>query len=157
MQACKSFEDLLNYVQNVQYESLEVLQSNPQKMQRGHRIDEVAIAEKPRDAPKGLVPIQTCGDGNCLPRAISKAVTGVEDYYKIVRAELIREGVLNMERYFDEEYLLIGAKNKYCVLIVYAHQAGSVRSFDSTRKESKSEHKARFLRISILIYKDEIF
>ena len=92
-----------------------------------------------------------------MPRAISKVVTGVEDHYKIVRAELIREAVLNMERYFDEEYLLIDAKIKHCVPIVFAHQAECIWSFDTTRKESKSENKARFFRISRLIYKDEMF
>ena len=60
-------------------------------MQRCHRIDPVVMAEKPRDAPKGLLPIWTYGDGNCLPRAISKAVTGDDGHYKIVRAELVRE------------------------------------------------------------------
>ena len=136
---------------------LEVLHNNPQKMQRCHRIDPVAMVEKPRDAPKGLLPIWTFGDCNCLPRAISKAVTGVGDHYKIVRAKLIREAVWNMERYFDEEYLLIGAKNKHCVPIVFAQQAEYISSFDTTRKGSKSECKARFLRISRLIYKDEMF
>ena len=111
MQACTSFYELLNYVQNQPYESLEALQNNPQKMQRCHRIDPVAMAEKPTDA---------YGDGNCLPRAISKAVTAVDDHYKIVRAELVREAVLNMERYFDEEYLMMDAKNKHCVPIVFA-------------------------------------
>ena len=157
MQACTSFYELLNYVQNQPYESLKVLQNNPQKMQRCHRTDPLAMAQKPREAPKKLLPIRTYGDGNCLPRAISKAVTGVDDHYKIVRAELIREAVLNMERYFDEEYLMIGAKNKHCVPTAFAQQAECIRSFDTTRKESKSECKARFLRISRLIYKDEMF
>ena len=66
MQACTSFDELLNYVQNQPYESLEVLQNNPQNMQRCHRIDPVAMAEKPRDAPKGPLLIWTYGDGNCL-------------------------------------------------------------------------------------------
>ena len=104
MQACNSFVELLNHVQNQPYESLHALQNSLQKMQRCHRIHQVAMAEKPRDAPKELMSTWTYGDGNCLPRAISKAVTGVEDHYKIVRAELIREAVLNMERYSEVPY-----------------------------------------------------
>ena len=56
MQACTSFGQLLNYVQNQPYESLEVLHNNPQKMQRCHRNDPVAMAEKPRIHPKDCYP-----------------------------------------------------------------------------------------------------
>ena len=42
-------------------------------------IDFVAENFYPHDGPRNVFPIQTYGDGNCFPRALSKLMTGTED------------------------------------------------------------------------------
>ena len=43
-----------------------------------HKVDDIASNFYPEDGPKNMFPVQTYGDGNCFPRAISKLVFGEE-------------------------------------------------------------------------------
>ena len=45
------------------------------------------ITELPRRRPEKLINVD--GDGNCLPRAISVAITGREDHYNVLRQKVV--------------------------------------------------------------------
>ena len=62
----------------------------------------------PPDAPTGLVPVVTMGDGNCFPRSISRAIFGNESRHREIRAHIVAEGIRNKELYLDNNYLTHG-------------------------------------------------
>ena len=52
-------------------------------------------------SPSRVIPIRVGGDGNCLVRAVSFAIWGVEDYHKALRNSLIWELIDNKEWYMQ--------------------------------------------------------
>ena len=73
------------------------------------KVYRVVLTALPKDAPKGVVPIETVGDGNCFPCAISNALFGNERHHKEIRLLLVIEGVRNKVYYLDNKYLSLGA------------------------------------------------
>jgi len=49
--------------------------------------------------PDRLVPMRTCGDGNCLLNALSTAMWGLEKYHKLLRQQLVAELTHNIDWY----------------------------------------------------------
>ena len=62
----------------------------------------------PSDCPDNYVPCQTGADGNCFPRAISRAVTGSEIQHMEYRVRIAAELALHEELYVDEIFLRKG-------------------------------------------------
>ena len=62
--------------------------------------------------PKGFVPVDTIADGNCLPRVLSKIIFDTECNHGQMRVRLIRDGVLNENRFLNNDHLKIGASPK---------------------------------------------
>ena len=89
-----------------QFPSLEkpVLQSK-----NNARVDKVALSSLPKDAPVGLYPYETTGDGNCFPQALSKALFGNESHHREICLCLVIEGVKNKSHYLDNSHLSLGA------------------------------------------------
>ena len=73
------------------------------------KIDKVAQKEIPHDGPQNLKAICTCGDGNCLCRALSRAYFNDESHHIELRVCIVIEGVLNMKHYISDECLERGA------------------------------------------------
>ena len=108
---CSTNAELEHYV-----DSLEgVLFPNMEKpvLQARHnaKVDRVTLTALPRDAPNSLVPIETIGDGNCFPHAISNALFGSESHHKEIRLLLVVEGVRNKVHYLENTYLSLGASH----------------------------------------------
>ena len=74
-------------------------------MADGDRIDKTAKFLYPDDAPTGLEPIVTFGDGSCLPRAVARCVFGDEEKFREIRVRIIVDAVLNSSHYLDEDYI----------------------------------------------------
>ena len=75
------------------------------KAKHNAKVDRVTLTALPKDAPKGAVPIETVGDGNCFPCAISKALLGNESHHKEIRLLLVIEGVRNKVHYLDNNFV----------------------------------------------------
>ena len=73
----------------------------------------------PKDDPKGLTPVVTTGDGNCLTRALSRVYFGNEEHHEEVRVRLIIEAVKNKKQYLGSRDLNLGAE----VCYGHAHMA----------------------------------
>ena len=71
--------------------------------------DTVAEREIPLDGPITLKAIKTLGDGNCLPRALSRAFYDTDEAHIEVRVRIVIEGVLNREKYVTDQCLERGA------------------------------------------------
>ena len=76
-----------------------------------HKIDEVAWNFFPSDGPKDMYPIQTYGDGNCFPCAISKLVFGEETFHYEIHARIIVAGIVNEDKLTRDYILSRGEKN----------------------------------------------
>ena len=61
-----TFEQLQQYVENYEVTMFPSLMKPILNAWRTQRVDEVAKLSMPQDAPKGLVPISTIGNGNCF-------------------------------------------------------------------------------------------
>ena len=73
------------------------------------RVDKVALSSLPKDAPVGLYPYETTGDGNCFPWALSKALFGNESHHREICLCLVIEGIKNKLHYQPNSYLSLGA------------------------------------------------
>ncbi len=72
-------------------------------------VDTVAAGCIPSDIPrKGLLPVETISDGNCLYRAASTAVFGSDEMYHQLRCCVTFELATNTSRYLDDDYLRLG-------------------------------------------------
>ena len=72
-------------------------------------IDTVAQAEIPPDGPRGLNAVMTVGDGNCMPRSVSRSYFNDDSFHLELRARFVVEGVLNKELYLKDDILERGA------------------------------------------------
>ena len=59
--------------------------------------------------PSNHAPIEIIADGNCLPHTLSKLIFGAECHHIQVRVRLVRDGVLNREKYLSNANLTVGA------------------------------------------------
>ena len=160
VQQCKTFHSLRRMISRIVHPTMLVPISNPVvRAERGDRIDEVAISELPDDAPPDCVPIETAGDGNCCPRAFSKAVYGTGNYHKEIRMRMLMEGVLNRNRYFDNEYLKIGAEKEYghaTLPLVYAQYISDFRAFQLPPNISGKTRLRRLKKLATDIYEKDM-
>ena len=77
----QTFDELEQYVENLditRFPSLKAILD----VQRTARIDDVACLSMPQDAPKGLLPIRTTGDGNCFACTVSMALFGNQSHHR---------------------------------------------------------------------------
>ena len=72
---------------------------------------EVAWNFFPLDGLKDMYLIQTYGDGNCFPHAISKLVFGEETSHYEIHARIIVAGIVNENKLTRESFLSSGEKN----------------------------------------------
>jgi hypothetical protein len=93
------------------------------------KLDRNALGQWP--GGDGLVeypfPIATKGDGNCLPRAMSRCLFGTEERYTEVRVRLTVEGVINRQHYSDNFYLRNGLSRDsyYDIFSLYVQMGGA--------------------------------
>ena len=73
------------------------------------RRDTVAQSEIPNDGPVTMDAVYTLGDGNCFCRAISRAFYNDDKKHKELRARIVIEGVMNMDKYLSDDCLERGA------------------------------------------------
>ena len=81
------------------------------EMQPSQKVDNVASNFFPDDGPKNMYPIQTYGDGNCFPRAISKLVFGDKSGHEEICARIIISSVKNENLFTSDDILSWGEKN----------------------------------------------
>ena len=69
----------------------------------------------------------TVGDGNCLPRSLSRLMFGVEHRHAEVRVRLTVEGALNRNRYLNNYYLRsgLGRDTQYTLCELYTSLCGA--------------------------------
>ena len=73
------------------------------------RIDNIAQNDIPADGPRNLIAVLTDRDGNCLGRSVSKSFFNVDKHHLELRADMIIEGIVNKDRYLDDNHLEMGA------------------------------------------------
>ena len=73
------------------------------------RIDRIAESFLPEDAPQNKTPVSIKGDGNCLPRALSRAYSGDERMHLELRARIVTEAIVNKDKYLSDNYMLRGS------------------------------------------------
>ena len=108
IQIQRNYNELENYVMSLDYSKFENLFRPIVPAHRHFTIDKVALHSMPPDCPKDLVPIYTTGDSNCLPRALSTALSGFEDNYNILHQRILIENVQNKNYYLSNSYLSNG-------------------------------------------------
>ena len=88
-------------------------------------VDSITAKFFPRDGPKGYIPIETMGDGNCGYRALAHVLLSDEGRYQEVRARITFEAVLKEDSFLKHDILarghLEGSKNR---LTAYASYSG---------------------------------
>lgn len=112
--ACKTYKEMEKIILNTDLSFLESLEGYPiAKANYYDSIDTIATTEMPQDRPLGLVPLKIYGDGNCLVRAVSKAIFGSQVHYADLRLRMVVEGVKNRHKYFENDYLRKGCSKEY--------------------------------------------
>jgi hypothetical protein len=81
-------------------------------------VDKVAMALYP-DNCTTRYPVVVQGDGNCLPRSISVACFGCEDYHMEVRVRIVVEMCCHVGLYTDNAYLTRGLTEQENLLSLY--------------------------------------
>ena len=72
-------------------------------------VDPLSLFIFPSDGPKGLEPVKSLGDGNCLYRSVAHLAFGDDRRHKEVRVRVTAEAVKNKHLYIDGEYLYRGS------------------------------------------------
>lgn len=79
------------------------------------KLDSIALSLVPSDVPNSDsgrpdFPVETMGDGNCLFRAVSRALFGTEEHHLELRVRTMVEAFLNLRYYSSNENLGDGLK-----------------------------------------------
>ena len=87
-------------------------------------VDSIAAKFFPRDGPKGYIPIETIGDGNCGYWALAHVLLSDEGRYQEVRARITFEAVLKEDSFLKHDILarghLEGSKNSPAAYASYS-------------------------------------
>ena len=102
---CKDYHDVEEEVEKVKLNHRIVLPDTVQFPIGINSQHDISVDLYPKDAPKGYVPMQAFGDGNCFPRTISLIAYGDQERYKDIRPRLVVEAVKNKDFYLDNQYL----------------------------------------------------
>ena len=78
IQRCSTFSELEQYIDTLDLCQLPNLEKPVLQVSCNAKVDKIAVQALPTDAPPGLLPIETTGDGNCFPHAVSRAIFGNE-------------------------------------------------------------------------------
>ena len=78
IQRCSTFSELEQYIDTLDLCQLPNLEKPVLQVSHNAKVDKIAVQALPTDAPPGLLPIETTGDGNCFPHAVSRAIFGNE-------------------------------------------------------------------------------
>lgn len=76
-------------------------------------IDEDAFRFYPNDAPCDYLPVQTYGDGNCFPRALSILLYGSQRKHLEIRGRIVYQAILEKQKFLSAEYLDFGTNHVY--------------------------------------------
>ena len=107
MEECYSYKQLADYVNTLELPDVELKEKDT--MTGRDDVDPLSLFIFPSDGPKGLEPVKTLGDGNCLYRSIVHLAFGDEERHKEVRVGVTVEAVKNKHLYIDGEYLYRGS------------------------------------------------
>ena len=87
-------------------------------------VDSIAAKFFPRDGPKGYIPIETMGDGNCGYGALAHELLSDEGRYQEVRACITFKAVLKENSFLTHDILargdLEGSENRPAVYVSYS-------------------------------------
>ena len=114
-ESCEDYNELEEVARRINSENITPIRPrnlNSRYCPSVHRIDSVAASMLPSDCPQDVHPARTRGDGNCLPRALSIAYIGDESMHLEIRARIVLEGILNKNKYINEDYLKIGCTTR---------------------------------------------
>ena len=78
IQRYSTFSELEQYIDTLDLCQLPNLEKPVLQVSCNAKVDKIAVQALPTDAPPGLLPIETTGDGNCFPHAVSRAIFGNE-------------------------------------------------------------------------------
>ena len=90
---CSTFSELEQYIDTLDLCQLPNLEKPVLQVRHNAKVDKIALQALPTDAPAGLFPIETTGDGNCFLHAVSRAIFGDESQHKEIWLRLVIEGV----------------------------------------------------------------
>ena len=159
MQNCLNFGELR--ILFSAEDSFDPIEYTLAKLSCKHRIDTDALKYKPKDAPKGFLPVEVYGDGNCFVRALAIAIgMDPEAVHMNLRKHICREGVLNKPRYLDHDYLSYGSTNlpgRSTFPIMYAQFSEYATDFRCIDGETRQDRISRWSRIAENIYEAEVF
>ena len=71
IQRCSTFSDLEQYIDTLDFHQLPNLENPVLQVRHNAKVNKIAVQALATDAPPGLFPIETTGDGNCFPHAVS--------------------------------------------------------------------------------------
>ena len=71
IQRCSTFSDLEQYIDTLDLHQLPNLEKPVLQVRHNAKVNKIAVQALPTDAPPGLSPIETTGDGNCFPHGVS--------------------------------------------------------------------------------------
>ena len=108
IQNCATFSELEQYIDTLDLRQLSNLEKPVLQVRCNAKVDKIAVQALPTDAPSGFLPIETTGDGNCFPWAVSRAIFGDESWHQEIRLRLVIEGVQNKSHYLNNDYLSLG-------------------------------------------------
>ena len=87
-------------------------------------VDSIAANCFPRDGPKGYIPIETMGDGNCGYRALAHVLLSDEGRHHEVRVRITFEGVMNEDSFLNHDVLArgvsVGSENRPAAYASYS-------------------------------------
>ena len=110
MEKCTTFPDLVQMCHELKGSIPQIQKRIPAEYNSTcDNLDLIAQEEIPLDGPVMLRAIKTIGDGNCLCRALSRAYFNTDERHIEIRARIVIEGVVNMDKYLNDDCLERGA------------------------------------------------
>ena len=102
------------------------------------RIDFVACNFYLDDGPNYVCPVETYGDGNCFPRAISKVAFGTEDKHVEIQCRIIIQGIIHEDKLVKSAFLSRGCNERNDkIAILYVMYSGV--SYEGLKKVTEKE------------------
>lgn len=140
MQRCETFRDLKCYCLPLKLDPVpKPLQG--MFMESVDVVDEISCSLLPlcTKAPGNMLPVSIIGDGNCLPRTLSKIAKNDQKFYTEFRVRLIHEAVINERHYLNPDRLRIASNDSKCKVNYVEHYSQYSSKYDPSKVLDKRE------------------
>ena len=137
MEALSDYDDLVQYCANL---SIPPIPTDFKGNYAASNVDKLTL-KFVKTFPSDYFPIKVSKDGNCFPRAISKIVFNTESQHQQIRVRLLKEAIVNKDKYLNNDYLRKGVDHLAGVDLVQHYSTYSDKYNSSMTLDDVTVHQ----------------